>query len=331
MFFKSFSTFHLVNYTHDLAALEESMRTRLFQECRPDQAFSAGWVPAFGEDTKMMTRNASGATLFAIKIEERKVKASALKVEVETACAEAIARQIKAGVENPTLAKYEKQEIKEHVHARMLKDLPKSMSNYTIQYAYMDPKAELLIMNGTSTTKMDIVSYMLRDAVPFCSMIRAQTTLDMAEEMSAWLKGDMVVNEKEELTVGMSCSLRSELEKTSTIKYKKQELNDDNLRNYLKSKHVVSDVELCWENNMNLTLTEEFCVKGIRLQSVLKGEINAQIEGYQGKDVEIALFDAEFSIMVDTFNKIVPVLAQAFNGFAPIDAQLSQAPEPLEG
>ena len=330
MFFKSFSTFHLVNYTHDLPALEEAMRGRLFQECAPEQAFSAGWVPAFGEDTQMMTRNASGATLFAIKIEERKVKASALKVEVATACAEAIARQIKAGVDSPTLAKHEKQEIKEIVHARMLKDLPKSMSNYTIQYAYMDPKAELLIMSGTSTTKMDIVSHLLRDAVP-CSMIRAQTTLDMAEVMSGWLKGDMVVNEKEELTVGMSCSLRSELEKTSTIKYKKQELNDDNLRNYLKGKHVVSDVELCWENNMNFTLTEEFCVKGIRLQSVLKGEIKAQIEGYEGEDVEIALFDAEFAIMVDTLNKIVPVLAHAFDGFEPIDAQLAQEPEPLEG
>lgn len=329
MFFKSFTMFHLVDFNTSVEKLEEALKERPFKECSKYDEYSAGWVPAFGDDTAMMTRNANGCTLMAIKIEERKVKSSALKAELEKVMKKEVNARIAQGVENPALSKTEKQEMKDAVHQRLLEELPKSMSNYSMQYCYIDPQSKLLFIDGTSAKRCEGVAMMVKDASG-CKLYPAQTVHEMADVMSGWLKGNLTINVDKGLLVGSSCTLRNEYEKSSTIKYKKQDLDDNYLRGHLKNDHVVSDVEVILADKMQFTLTELFQVKGIRLDSTLKAALMDQVEGYESEDMEIALFDAQFQMMTEEYREMVPLVADAFGGFDPVENRLEDEVTPLE-
>jgi len=329
MFFKSFTAFHLVDYKTSVEDLEKEMQNNLFKECGKFDEYSAGWVPAFGDDDSVMTRNANGCTLVAIKIEERKVKSSALKAELEKASKDEFNKRVAAGVENPKLSKTEIMELKESIHQRMLQELPKSMSNYSLQYAYIDPQMNMLFIDGTSAKRCDGMIGMIRSATD-CKVYPAQTQDDMSEVMSGWLKGNLTINPDEGLLVGEGCTLRSEYEKSSTIKYKKQNLDDNYLRGHLKDGHVVADVELTWVDKMNFTLTESFQVKGVRLDSTLKAALADQTEGYDDSDLEIAYFDAGFALMSEEYRSLVPLIAKEFGGFDPVENRLEEEVVPFE-
>ena len=314
MFFKSFTLYKLADCKLKVEELESAMRDNLFKECAPSEASSVGWVPAYGDDTAMMTRTVNGATLVALKVEERKVKSSALKAEVNKIVREEQQKRMDAGVDNARLSRAEINEIKEQVHDRMLRELPKSMSNYSTLYAYIDTQAELLVIEGSSPKKADGVAAMVRSVLP-CKTFPVLTKYEMCQIMSDWLQHNLTIDADSGMVVGNSCTLRGEEDTTSKIKYTKQDLDDNHLRGHLKDEMTVSDIEIRIIDKAELTLSEEFVVRGYKLDKALRLAMAEELSGIEGEDYEIAAFDTEFQSMVMEFRDVIPLIAKQFGGW----------------
>ena len=127
MYFNAFTVFALrydAGREFNLDELHTNQKEQAFVPCRPTEAISVGWIPVGGDETGEWTRNLNGATLGLLKIEERKVPASALKVAVNEKIREVLNTRREQGLENIDLSAGEIKEIRESVHDAMLRNCP---------------------------------------------------------------------------------------------------------------------------------------------------------------------------------------------------------------
>lgn len=336
MFFKAINLFHLADFEFQDSSnleevLEKALQEHAFVECGKSDSVSTGWVNPFDNDsTEGLVRVANGAVLVCQKTETRKVPAAAIKEETGKRVKEEIQRRISTGMDNPKLNKTEIQEIKEAVERDLLLELPKSMSKFATNFAYLDLKTKNLVVDGSSRNNAEGLSLLLRRCVE-AKTYPTQVVNEPTAILTGWLKGAETIDEDNGLIRGTECTLRGLIEENNTIKYKNQSLEDEHLRGHLDDGMTAADVQVEWLERLTFIVNEEFQIKSVKIDKALKlsmreetGEIDGDEDNYR-----LQVFDSEFQFMVNQFRELIPALAGHFGGFAPVEESAGEDEEPV--
>ena len=329
MFFKAINLFHSVDFEFKETvmkeeALEEAMSKLAFIECEKSQDISTGWVNPFDTDlTTGLVRVADNAILMCQKTETRKVPAAAIKEEMNKVIKKELQRLVDSGQENPRLNKTEILDIKESVEQKLLLELPKSMSKYSVTYAYLDLKTDHFVVDGSSRNAAEGLSHLLRRSMEV-KTFPTQVMLEPTAILTDWLKGSETIDVDNNLIRGTECTLRGVQEEKNTIKYKNQSLEDEHLRGHLDDDMTAADVQVIWLEHLTFQVNEEFQIKSIKLDKALKMAMSAETGDIDDEsNYRLAVFDTEFQYMVSKFRDLVPALAGHFGGFAPLEDCMS--------
>ena len=301
MWFKNINAYQVKNLQITPEQLQEKIAIHSFVPCRPDEESQVGWVSPFGDRNDVLVHGASGAMIFCMKTEEKKVPAAVINEKVNE-----IIEDLKE--KDPTMKKVKK-DVKQRIAEQVKQELlPNAFAKIDRLMAYIDSKENMLIVNTSSQAKAERLISLLRaslsEDVAFTPIL---VNDNPSVKMSEWLLEGTTPSE---LIVGERCQLKDQ-EDSGTIRYSKHDLDDSKLRQYLESGKVISEMEFEVQSKHKFLINEEFVIKGIKFLDLLKDEARES-----GADSREAQFDADFAIMVGSFRELIDYLITSFGGVA---------------
>lgn len=222
MWFKNLKIYRF-NKTFKISSeqLEQQLAEKLFQPCASTQLSSFGWVAPLAitadENSTLLTHSIGTSTMICARQEERILPASVIndylneKLDVI---------QLETG--RRPVGKH-KQSIKEEL---ILELLPKAFTRSKRIYAYLDQKAQLLIVDAASNNKAEELVEFLRQTLGSLPVMPLKTTTMPSLLMTNWLKGN---NLSEDFQIKDECELRESDDEGAIIRCKRQDLGSDEI------------------------------------------------------------------------------------------------------
>lgn len=285
MWFKNLNIFRITGLNISEEELGKKLGDHVFVECKSHEETKSGWVSPLGDHSDYLTPSSLGCHLICLKIETRSVPANTLKEEVEKKIAELKQQDPDAKITG-ALKKNLKEEIKNEL-------LPRAFSKYDRAYAYWDTKTDYLVVNVASRTKAETFAAAFKNAMPDMdlSIIPIQSIHEPTASMTNWLTTGQNPEKLEPLTTACIRDIDEE-SNSGSIKYNKQELDDDRLKGYLDESKTVADLEVEYDEKVSFTLTEDLSIKSVKWSDEVKGE--AENEGDDDAD---SYMISAFSVM----------------------------------
>lgn len=268
----------------DHAESIEAFSKFAFEKCTPQESIKTGFYPPVGDENAELLPNVNGCFIFCVKEEVRKVPADTVKERVK----EEIAKLKKA---NPSMkiGKDIKNRLKEEITQELL---PYAFSKYSYTYGYYNIKKKAVFLNSASMNKADVVKAFIEHAFnsyfEFGYMNYTKSKEHPNENMANWLQTGQTPSK---ISAQFFVKLRDTDEGKGTISYKKQDLNEEKLKTYLKEGKTVAELELDYNNQLTFILSEDLTLKSIKFGKSVKEEAKTSDESEAGE------FYADFCIM----------------------------------
>jgi len=199
--------------------------------------------------------------------------------------------------------KKERTDLKEEIIFQLL---PRAFTRTGRLYAYIDPKAGLLVVNSGSHNRAEELLNTLRDSLGTLPVIPLKAKNVAQHTMTRWLNdGEAPAN----FAIGGECELRDGADETAVIRCKNQDLGSDDIRNHLQAGMFVNKLALSWAGGIDFMVDPELTVKRLSFGDLINdklGEVDAGSAAEQ--------FDVDFTIMTGEFASFIPALLEAFGG-----------------
>ncbi len=302
MLFKNAKFAKLTKFDIDYDNLQELLTKRAYSPATPNQETSIGWVSPFGDDGEVMTLTQGKSHLLKLKIEEKKVPASAINDE--------LARKIKALREkDPSIKidKAEKTNMKEEIKFGLL---PKVLPSYSYIEVYVDMENNLVVLNGTSDKKWDVmISHLTELAGDEFEYSYFETESDPSDAMTYWIsEWDIPAG----FIAGDECKLKDMGEEKTEISYKKHDLRDDKISNYLSSMKVIK-LALELEDEISFQIDAALTLSKIKFLDVYKEKRKEDLDSAEDEASKHKMeLDVDFAIMKGAFGTFIPKVVDMF-------------------
>lgn len=299
MWFASLNIFKITEGEITEADLLEALPKKLFKPLSSVEEKSAGWVSPFGDKYDTIVHSVMGGHMMCLKVEEKKIPGDVLKEKLQE-------RLEEIQIENPEgkISRELKARLKEEVRQELL---PYAMPKIKRTTAYLDQTLGYIIVNDPSPSKSEtFVTYLLNTLGNDEIKVKTVSTVhDVSAKMSSWVKDEQV---PAGLELSSSCKIESE--EGNKISYTKHNMDDQKLQSYLREEGFrVYELELIYPEKFRFVLTEDFVVKGIKLDDDLKDKIDEE----DSETLEQAM-DVDFAIMGGTFREFIPYLIETLGG-----------------
>lgn len=267
------------------SALRDGLQTYPFTRCESSEAQSIGWIP-FPEYGWVYLHSNSSA-LSALRT-ENKVLPSAV---VKQAVAEKVIQIEQAQGYRP--GRKQTREIKEDV---ILELLPKAFSQYYDTFVWLDFKNRWFVIDTSSNGVADVVLSALSKCFEVFPVSPVHTNLSCAGAMTDWLLND-------EAPSGFSIDQDAELvarnSNRSTVKYLRQTLDPNEIKNHVENGKYVSKLALTWQDKISFVLTEDFDIRSVKPLDLLNES--------QDKTSKTAseMFEADFELMTGELSSLL--------------------------
>jgi recombination associated protein RdgC len=298
MFFKNLQVYRFTRpLEQDIDTLERNLEEFKFKPCGSQDISKLGWVFPMGKSGSMYTHLASKQILICLKKEEKMLPAGVIKDQLNERV-EAIELE-----QGRALKKKEKDSLKEEIVMQLL---PRAFSRTSQTFAWIDPEADMLYVDASSTRKAEELISLLRKTLGSLPVVPIQLKNQADVIMTDWLtEGNIPAN----FALEDEAELCSALEGGGIIRCKQQDLLSDEIKNHLSADKFVTKLALCWADSISFIIGEEFALKRIKFADVLQ-EQNEDID----KDDFAARFDADFALMTGEIKQLVPAVIDAFGG-----------------
>ncbi|MFT6986790.1 MAG: recombination associated protein RdgC [Psychromonas sp.] len=298
MFFKNLQVYRFTRpLEQDADTLEKNLEEFKFKPCGSQDISKLGWVFPMGKSGSMYTHLATKQILICLKKEEKMLPAGVIKDQLNERV-EAIELEQGRG-----LKKKEKDSLKEEIVMQLL---PRAFSRTSQTFAWIDPEADMLYVDASSTRKAEELISLLRKSLGSLPVVPIQLKNQADVIMTDWLmEGNIPANFKLE----DEAELCSALEGGGIIRCKQQDLLSDEIKNHLSADKFVTKLALNWADSISFMIGEEFALKRIKFADVLQ-EQNEDID----KDDFAARFDADFALMTGEIKQLIPAVIDAFGG-----------------
>ncbi len=298
MWFRNLLIYRLKSpFEYSTQTLQEHLQLDAFRDCTALEHFSYGWVPPLGKRSSELVHAASGRLLVAARKEEKVLPAAVIREEVE--------RRVEAIeiAEARPVGRKQRQDLKDDViHELMSKAFTKS----NITYAYIDPTAQLLVVDAASTKKAEELISQLRHSIERLSLVPIQLKVNPAIVMTRWLNRDLSSGLFEPQD---ECELIDGAEDGGIVRCRRQDLYSDELQAHLDAGKQVTRLSLLWNERIRCLVDKDFTIRRLKFEDIVGEELERM-----DSDDELALFDAQFALMVLELNAFIPAMIEAFGG-----------------
>lgn len=287
MFFKTLQIFQLKDAASiDFAVIEQALKDNPLRKIGSQDEFTFGSLPLV-RNSECWAINSNECLLFRFGKEEKSLPSSVLREELETKVAEIEV------VEGRKVGRKEKADIKEG----LVFDLrAKAFSNLSYVWLYIDKRAQLLVLNTTSSGMTEQSFKLLQTMLGSFPMVPLQAQVSPSMVMTDWLMKNEV---PASLETGDACDLQDSSEDRSSIKFKKLEPLSEDVTRHLEQGMSVKNIGLRWSEKMSFVLCDDLTIKSIKWDDTLKEQAFNDSQGGGLSDL-----DANFALMSLTVREL---------------------------
>ena len=281
MWFKNLQLYRFTKpFELDAETLGRQLAAHSFVPCGSQDMTRSGWTPPLGRHGSEFVHATNGYLMVCCKRQDKLLPAAVVNEALEE-----------------KLVKIEESEGRKlpAKQRRSLKDetifslLPQAFVRSSLQYAYISPRDNLLVVNAASARRAEELVEELRTALGSLPVIPLASKNQPIDVMTRWLASARPAPGFE---LGEECELRDNADTSCVIRCKNQDLTTTEIAGHLKTGMHVSKLALNWQDRIEFLLDEKLIVKRLRFSDLVQ-EQASEIE----TDDVAARFDVDFSIM----------------------------------
>ena len=297
MWFKNLRLYRLADSVkHSPEELNEALAKFEFKPCGNLEPISYGWTPPLGRDGSEYVHAANGYIMVCAKRQEKVLPGSIVKEVVDEKVAEV------AAAEARFVGRAEKTALKEEVIFSLM---PRALVKSSYDYAYIDPKNQLIVVNTPSANRAEELLSALREALGSFKAVPLTPLKPPREVLTGWLMGGEI---PDDIEVGEECDLSS-LDEGRSVKFKHQDLWIKEVSRHIDSGLQVAKLAITWKDSIECLIDDQFNFKRIRYGS----DITVQADDHDSATAADQ-FDIEFSIMTLELSAFISAMIDAFGG-----------------
>jgi recombination associated protein RdgC len=295
--FKNVMVYRIVSgWALTQAALETALDVGRFVECGASQEKALGWVEPRGEAHSPLVEIVGGQWLLKLMVEVKTVPGSVVKRKVQEQL-----DQIESTTGRKP-GKKEKRDIGENVRQALL---PMAFTKQSSVTVWIDPQAQMLVLNCASQSKADEVMAALIKAIDGLAVLLVNTQTSPAAAMSVWLATHEA---PQGFSVDRECELKAADESKAVVRYTRHALDTDEVSQHIAAGKLPTRVAMTWNDRVSFVLTESLQLKKVAFLDVV-------FEGTSAAgDVKDDGFDADVAIATGELTQLIPALLDALGG-----------------
>lgn len=294
MWFKNLRLYKLTEPINKLH-LDELLERFQFTPCGSLDPVRYGFFPPLGEGY-LFTHDALEFTMICAKREEKILPAAAINLALEEK-AKAIGE-----AESRSVGRKEKQSLKDEIIFSML---PKAFSKVSLEYAYIDHKENLIVVNSSSAKRAEDLLSKLREALGSLRCIPISAKNIPTQVMTHWLQTNQLPAHFE---LGEECELQAGKD-ARVIRCKKQDLTASEILSHIQSGMFVSKLSLDYREGITFVLDDQLSIKRLKFDDTVSEKSNER-----NPESKAEQFDADFAVMTIELRALIKDLLAAFGG-----------------
>jgi recombination associated protein RdgC len=298
MWFKNIQLYRFTKpFELDAETLGRQLEEHSFVPCGSQDTTRSGWVPPLGRHGSEFVHVTNGYLMVCSKRQDKLLPAMVVNEALEEKVLEI------EDSEARKLPAKQRRSLKDEIVFSLL---PKAFVRSSLQYAYISPKDNLLVINAASAKRAEEMIEDLRSALGSLSVIPLASNHQPIDVLTRW------VNSAEPATgfeLGEECELRDNADISCIIRCKNQNLAAAEIVNHLKTGMHVSKLALNWQQRIEFVVDEKLIIKRLRFSDL----VQEQADEIEADDVATQ-FDVDFSIMALELSGFFKALMEAFGG-----------------
>lgn len=298
MWFKNLRVYRLTKpFELSAQALGEALSANAFQPCGKQDMLQYGWVPPLGRQGKEYVHATNGYIMVCAKKQEKVLPAAVINEHLEEKVAHITQEEGRA------VGRSERQNLKEEI---MFSLLPLALTRSQLQYAYIAPNEDWIVVNAASAKKAEDLLSALRDVVGSLPVIPLTCKNMPSQSMTTWLAASELPDGFE---FGDECELEAPKEEGRTIRCKKQDLTAEEIINHVNTGMVVRKMALSWQDNIQCIIDQELGIKRVKFSEEILDKVNERSPESSAEE-----FDLDFNIMTLELRGFLEAVQNAFGG-----------------
>jgi recombination associated protein RdgC len=298
MWFKNLQLYRFTKpFELDASTLGQQLEEKAFVPCGSQDMTRSGWVPPLGRHGSEFVHSTNGYLMLCLKRQDKLLPASVINEELEEKALEIESREARQ------LARKERRALRDEVYFSLL---PRAFVRSSLQYAYISPRDQLLVIDAASAKRAEDLLQELRDTLGSLSVIPLVSKHQPIDVMTGWVSSGQSESGFE---LGEEGELRDNADISSVIRCKNQDLAAAEIVNHLKTGMHISKLALNWQQRIEFVLDEKLTVKRLRFSDI----VQEQASDTEADDAA-AQFDVDFSIMALELSGFIKSLTEAFGG-----------------
>ncbi|MCP4982238.1 MAG: recombination-associated protein RdgC [Gammaproteobacteria bacterium] len=304
MWFKNLQLYRFTKpFELDAETLGQQLEQHGFVPCGSQDSTRSGWVPPLGRHSSEFVHVTNGYLMICSKRQDKLLPAAVINEALEEKVMQIEEREAR------NMPRKERSSLRDEVVFSLL---PKAFVRSSLQFAYISPRDNMLVVNAASAKRAEELLQDLRDALGSLSVIPLLSKHQPIEVMTQWVNSGQPAQGFE---LGEECELRDNADISCVIRCKNQDLATAEIVNHLKTGMHVSKLALNWQQRIECVLDEKLIIKRLRFSDMLQEQAN-EVEA----DDAAARFDVDFSIMALELSAFIKALVSAFGGEQPTES-----------
>ena len=309
MWFKNLQLYRL-GPSFDLSpeALDERLQADAFTGCNRMDMLTYGWAPPLGRHGRQLVYAANGYVMICARKEEKIIPAGVVRQLLDDRVTDIEA------AEGREIYRREKMRLKEEIIVDLL---PRALTRISNQFAYIDTRNRLLIVDSASPARAEALIGQLRTTLGRFPATPVKTRQSLSGLMTRWLGGKPLPRD---FVLGDECELKHPDPEGGIVSCKKQDLEAGEVRNHVNNGKQVVKLALQWKARLSCVLHEDLSIKRLRFEDIIREE-----ESDTEADDPVSRFDLDFTLMVLELAAFIPQLLDALGGEALPDESKDEA------
>lgn len=297
MWFKNLRLYRLAEpWTLSTEALNEKLAEFCFNPCGSLDPMRYGFEPPLGRHGSEFVHATNGYIMICAKKQEKILPSGVIKEQLEEkvlAISEA---------ESRSLSRKERDGLKDEIIFSLL---PKAFTKSSLDYAYIAPQENLIVVNASSAKRAEDLLSKLREALGSLRCLPITAKNLPIQVMTHWLRASEAPHQFE---LGEECELQASKD-GRIIRCKQQDLTASEILSHLESGMHVSKIALTWKEAIHCVIDDQLAIKRLKFEDSISEKANER-----NPDSKAEQFDADFSIMTLELKAFIAALMAAFGG-----------------
>lgn len=297
MWFKDLRLYRLIEpWTLTPDELNEKLAEFSFNPCGSLDPMRYGFEPPLGRHGSEYIHATNGYIMICAKKQEKILPSAFINEQLEEkaiAISEAEARNV---------GRKERQSLKDEIIFSLL---PKALTKSSLDYAYISPSENLIVVNASSASRAEDLLSKLREALGSLRCLPISVKNIPTQSMTHWLQSGFPPIHFE---LGEQIELKA-VKDGRVVRCKEQDLTAQEIINHINSGMYVSKIALIWKESIHCVIDDQLAIKRLKFEDSISEKANDR-----NPESKAEQFDADFAIMTIELKHFINDFLNAFGG-----------------